>query len=544
MWARNLLFAGVCLGGLAALVAGLSPLHRRPSRETESPRPRPAEFASAVDRLNASLGDVRQREKLAPAPRAPVQAIARRLSLALMGTIPSLAEIRELEAQPDESVVAWWFDHLWADRRASDYLAERLARAYVGTQDGPFLIYRRRRFVSWLADELHANRPYDQLVTQLIATDGLWTSKPATNFITVTAMPDQERGPDPNLLAARVARAFLGVRLDCAECHDHPFQPWKQEQFQALAGFFACTHNSLRGIREIAGPIEVENSATATPVSVIPAVPFAEDCLPSTGPLRERLARWVTSAENSAFARATANRAWALLFGRPLVEPIDDIPVEGVPPALAILADDFVEHGYDLRRLLALIAASDAFQCDSRSAAEVNVAEDCAETLEQTTNDWTTFPLTRLRPEQVVGSLLQSASLPTLDHQSHIILRFGRAIGQAEFIKHYGDSGEDEFAPQAATIPQRLLLMNGQLVYDKTKDNLINNAATQIAALASSDEKAVEIAYLACLTRRPSAAESRHFAAKLADSRGTERRQRMQDLYWALVNSTEFSWNH
>jgi len=540
MWARNLLFVGVCVAGLAALVASLSPLHTRARHEPARRDAQQVDFASAVARLDASFNESWQQSRVLPAPRATSLAIARRLSLALTGTIPSLAEIRELETQPSDAVVSWWFDRLWADRRTSDYLAERLARAYVGTQDGPFLIYRRRRFVSWLADELHANRPYDQIVTQLIATDGLWTSKPATNFITVTAMPDQQRGPDPNLLAARVTRAFIGVRLDCAECHDHPFQPWRQEQFQALAGFFARTQNSLRGIRDVAGPVEVENPATASRLSVVPAVPFAAELLPAEGPTRERLARWVTSPENRAFAHAAANRAWALMCGRPLVEPIDDIPAENVPRPLAILAEDFVQHGYDLRRLLTLIAHSGAFQRDSRAVDDSSSAtqEDVPQA------EWATFPLTRLRPEQVVGSLLQSASLATLDHESHIVLRFARAVGQSEFVKHYGDSGEDEFAPQVGTIPQRLLLMNGQLVYDKTKDNLVNNAATQIAALASSDEKAVEIAYLACLTRRPSDAERQHFVGKLSHRRGRERRQQMEDLYWALLNSTEFSWNH
>jgi hypothetical protein len=154
------------------------------------------------------------------------------------------------------------------------------------------------------------------------------------------------------------------------------------------------------------------------------------------------------------------------------------------------------------------------------------------------------FPLTRLRPEQVVGSLLQACSLATLDYQSHIVVRFFRAVGQAEFVKRYGDSGEEEFSPQGGTIPQRLLLMNGELVKDRTKENLVANAATQIGALASTDEKAVEIAYLACLTRRPTSAEMQHFVAKLAGTRGDDRRQQMEDLYWALVNSTEFSWNH
>jgi hypothetical protein len=282
--------------------------------------------------------------------------------------------------------------------------------------------------------------------------------------------------------------------------------------------------------------------------TVAAAVPFAAELLPADGAPRERLARWVTDPANKAFAQATANRMWAQLFGRPLVEPIDDIPLvraaieiggeqagDQASAVLALLAEDFASHGYDLRRLIKIIALSDAFAAPSQTIDDSDATAD---------DRWRVFPLTRLRPEQVVGSLLQASSLATLDYQSHILVRFARAVGQSEFVTRYGDRGEDEFSPYGATIPQQLLMMNGELLKKRTEDNLIGNAATQIAALASTDEKAIETAYLACLTRRPSGDESAHFAERLQGTRGVERRERMEDLYWALLNSTEFSWNH
>ena len=259
VWARNLLFVTVCLAGLAALVGLLSPVHAPCAARREPHLALAPDLQATVTSLNSSFARRDGRRDSAVVAPASTLAIARRLSLALTGTIPSLAEIRALEAQPAGSAVVWWLAGLLDDRRASDYLAERLARTFVGTQDGPFIVYRRRRFVSWLADELHANRPYDEIVEQLIASDGLWTSKPATNFITVTIQPDADKGPDANQLAARTSRAFLGVRLDCAECHDHPFRAWKQSDFRVLAGFFGQAENSLRGIRDHAEPAEVED---------------------------------------------------------------------------------------------------------------------------------------------------------------------------------------------------------------------------------------------------------------------------------------------
>ena len=230
----------------------------------------------------------------------------------------------------------------------------------------------------------------------------------------------------------------------------------------------------------------------------------------------------------------------ALLLGRPLVEPVDDLPLEesDLPEPLVILADDFIRHGYDLRRLVHVIAATGVFQLDSRADPQIASHE----ITPQHDQHWAVFPLTRLRSEQVVGAVLQSASLQTIDYDSHIIVRFLRALGQNEFIERYGDAGEAEMEEDGGTIPQRLLLMNGELVKDRTKDNLVSNAATRIAMLAPDSATAVEVAYLAVLSRRPTTAELEHFVARL-DEVG-DRKEHLEDLYWTLINSTEFSWNH
>lgn len=546
MWARNLLFLGLCSAGLAALAANLSPTLKPPEerqlRVFDQP---PADMRATVERINASFADRRSSAPSLRAERADDLSIARRLSLALAGTIPSLEEIRWFETLPAEQRLNDWLGALLTDRRHHDYLAERLARAYVGVQDGPFIVYRRRRFVAWLADQLAENRSYDKIVENLIAESGLWTDRPATNFITVTVKPDEKKGPDPNALAARVSRAFLGVRIDCAECHDHPFERWKQADFQGLAAFFGQTEQGFTGIHDRQGEYKIENRVTGEMETIEPRVPFASELLPPTGSLRNRLAAWTTHPDNQAFGRAIANRIWGLMFGRPLVEPIDDVHADAeLPPALDVLADDFVAHGYDLRRLIQIIALTDAF---TRASRVDSVDEDswAASELAASAAYWDVFPITRLRPEQVIGGLLQSGSLTTIDYESHILVRFARATGQNDFIQRYGDDGDNEFSPQGGTIPQRLLMMNGKQVTEKTSDSIVNNAATQIAVLAASDERAIETAYLAVLTRRPTLDEARYFSQKLADSSdGRNRRQKVEDLVWTLLNSTEFSWNH
>ena len=289
-----------------------------------------------------------------------------------------------------------WLEDLLHDRRCADYLAERFARAFVGTEEGPFLRFRRRRFVAWLSDAILQDRRYDAIVRDLIADDGLWTDHPATNFLTVTIDEKTER-PTPDRLSARVSRAFLGVRLDCAQCHDHPFQPWKQSQFRGLAAFFGAVHSDLRGIRDTENDYRpLDRKGNEVPV-VDPCVPFLPELLPGreAGGPRDRLAGWMTDPRNPNLARITVNRVWALLFGRPLAEPVDDLPAAGeLHPALLLLADDFSAHGYDLRRLIRAIATTEVFRLDS-------AADNASEEHEAA---WAVFPMTRLRPEQVAGA--------------------------------------------------------------------------------------------------------------------------------------------
>ena len=139
--------------------------------------------------------------------------------------------------------------------------------------------------------------------------------------------------------------------------------------------------------------------------------------------------------------------------------------------------------------------------------------------------------------------MLQSASLTTLNSESPLVVRLATVIGENEFMQRYGDTGEDEFSGRGGTIPQRLLLMNGGLVHEKTKDALFN-AATRIGWLAPDDATAVRTAYLVVLTRLPTPAEAQHFEGRLGGAQGNERARRLEDLFWALLNSTEFAWNH
>jgi hypothetical protein len=489
-----------------------------------------------IEQVNREFRTQWDQAKLRPSSQADSLAVIRRLSLSLTGSIPSLQEIREVEKQPEEERLIWWLAHLLTDRRYGDYMAERLARVYVGVENGPFLIYRRRRFVSWLSDQLMKNVSYGVIARDLIVAEGVWTTQPEANFITVTA---QKNDPDEIRLAGRFTRAFLGMRMDCMQCHDDQLgDRWKQTDFHHLASFFAGARMSVTGVRNSEKPYEVKLHKKKDAEVIQPKVPFAHELYPKEGGHRDRLARWVTHSENPAFARAFVNRMWALMFGHPLVEPIDNIPLQGpYPPGLEVLAKDFSNHNYDIRRLIAIIALSEPFQRSSRDTEGKTIDYRHYEA-------YAAYPLTRLRPEQVAGGILQAASLKAIDAESHIFTRVIKYLQGNEFVQRYGDVGSDEFGVHGGTIPQRLLMMNGKMVSERTDDNLVMNAAAQLSIATEDTDKSIESAYLALLTRRPTEKERHHFSSILKNTQGKQRMRGMQDLYWSLLNSTEFSWNH
>lgn len=496
---------------------------------------------SAAQKIDADFAKAWAQQNLQPAAKADDLTLVRRLSLALTGSIPSLQEIRMLESLKTPDIPQWWLSHLLSDRRTSDYLAERLARVYVGIENGQLLIYRRRRLVDWLSDAIQQNRPYDQIARSLIDSQGIWTTNPEVNFVTVTR--ENNKGPDEVKLAAKVSRAFLGVRIDCVQCHDGKLgSTWKQTDFHQLAAFFGQADFNLNGLRDDPRQsYKVRYLGKMEEEKVSPQVPWKPELLPAKGTPRTKLATWVTAKENKAFARAMVNRMWALLFNRPLISPVDEIPLEGPFPAgMELLAEDFVSHGYDLHRLIWGIASTQAFQMSSQSADPDHPVTTAAE------NAWAAFPVTRLRPEQMAGSIIQAASLTTIDAETHVLFRIKRDIDVTNFVKRYGDSGEDTFEDSGGTIPQRLLLMNGNMITDNTSNKApFASASSRISMLAPDNATAVEAAYLSIFTRRPTPAETTHFTSLLATSKSSSSRaSTMSDLCWTLMNATEFSWNH
>jgi len=337
------------------------------------------------------------------------------------------------------------------------------------------------------------------------------------------------------------------MRIDCLQCHDDflgnvelgtasDSRTGTQQDFHRLAAFFgSARYNGFQGVQNGQRAYRFQYLGEDEETEVVPAVPFAAELVdPAVGDPRQRLVDWMTHPQNPQAARALVNRVWALLLGKPLATPVDEIPLHGpLPPGLDRLADDVIDHGWDLRRLIRVIVASDVFQIDSRAPHAVDERHEQA---------WALFPLTPLRPEQVAGSIIQASRIKTVDREGSFLIELQKLLESNDFVKRYGDTGEDAFAFEPITITQRLLLLNGKLVGEQTARNPILNACTHIAMFSDQADQAIEATYLATLNRHPTKAESAHFTARWETA--PSRRQAIEDLSWVLMNSTEFSWNH
>jgi hypothetical protein len=351
-------------------------------------------------------------------------------------------------------------------------------------------------------------------------------------------------------LAARTARVFLGQRIDCAQCHDHPFADWKQSQFEALAAHFGQVKFSSLGIQDnLDAKFVIDDQRAQQQRTVDARVPFLQANVPVDGPLRARLAEWVTHPANRRFQRAAANRVWGLMLGRPFVRPVDDIPD---PPAQAevddtqlldVLGDDWVTHGYDLRRIIRVIAASRAFRLASQHPA-LDTYDDSTK-LDRLEQSWAVFPITQLTAPQLMRSLQQSSSVATVRvrQEASTYAYMWNREHMRQSAERYGESGDMNEVHQAGSIPQAVQRLVGPAFRKGAKASL-QSAAGRIAAAAPDSAACIDACYLVCLTRRPTDEERDYFSAQLEEARPGARHRVVEDIFWTLLNSPEFCWNH
>ena len=487
--------------------------------------PDPQALADRIDRhLAAGWADAR------PAPPADDAEFFRRAHLDLVGVIPRPHAVRAFLLDPDPGKRAKLVDDLLDSPPAAAHAARVWQAALLpetaATADARVF---QPGFEAWLRDRFRANTPYDRLVRDLLAVPLAAAPRPALrkpdepNPLAFVAVKDAK----PENLAAAATRVFLGVQMECAQCHDHPFAPWTRDQFWQQAAFFAGVER--HGDRAFAPLSEATARRTVTVQggkrSVGPAF-LDESEPPADADLRAVYADWVTAKTNPFFARAAVNRVWGQLFGVGLVDPVDDFHDSNPPSHPALLADlagAFAAADFDLRYLTRAVTRTRAYGRTSRqthpSQADPRV--------------YARGPVKGLSGEQFFDSL-------------------ARAVGHRDGPDRAGSPRErvvTAFALQgkrsapATSVPQALALMNGPFVAAAARpDGPTLQAVCGTPGL--TDAERVEALFLLALSRPPTAAEQTRAADYVSLAGSGRRDERLADLFWALLNTAEFRLNH
>jgi hypothetical protein len=448
----------------------------------------------------------------------------RRVTLDLTGCIPTGAEVREFLADKSPDKRARVVEELLKHPRHARHLAGLWRDVLLPRETAPSF---SEMFESWLQTKFQRNTSYDQLVTEILTARGGLRQSEATVFFTA-------HNAKPEELAASVSRAFLGVEVRCAQCHDHPATKWKQDAFWGFAAFFARVQASqspamTAKIEDAAeGEVYFPGSAAVVPPRFLDGGQITES---TAEPRRAILARWITSDDNPFFARAAANRVWWILFGRGLAEPVDDLGPHNPgthPEVLDRLAADFHRQGYDLARLFRIIAATQAYQ--RSSVVSQDGGDDAVES-------YAAMPVRSLSARQIYDSLLQAAgNREMLEATSPRVL-----AGRQEFLKKFDVPVRQALEFQGG-IPQTLSLLNGSFIAQMTNPATGDLIAALHASPFLTDEQRVNALFLATLSRSPNGDEC-YRTTRLLSLRDNQRDLALGDILWALLNSGEFVMN-
>ena len=465
----------------------------------------------------------------------------RRSFIDVLGALPEPAEVRSFLACEDPKKRDRLIDRLLDDSRYADTWANRWGDLFrpniarVGLKSAYTID-------NWIRQCFSENKPYDQMVREIL------TAKGSTHRVGPTVIYRTRR--EPATLTTLFSQVFLGVRLECARCHHHPNEKWSQTDFYQFAAFFAEMKRKGTGISPpiSAGAEYFYHAPGGTvqhPVSneVMKPTPIGGQPLetPAGADPRGALADWILAPENPYFAKAMANRVWGQFFGRGIVHPVDDFRASNPPsnPALLdALAADFAEHQFDLKHLIRRIMQSRLYQLSSVPN----------ETNMQDTQNFSRFYRRRLGAEnledivnQVTGVISEYSNL-RLDARK---VELWTTIMSSPLLESFGLPNASENCPcerdSRPSMVQALHLMNSNKLQTQLADK-----RGRAAALSLADRSAGEIVdeiYLLIYSRWPSVDE-KVIAVEAIEMAQTKRKQAVEDLMWALINSAEFVFNH
>jgi hypothetical protein len=480
---------------------------------------------------------IQQAEKgVTPAAIADDSEFIRRVYLDLAGCIPSIIDVRDFldDTRPNKRRI--WVDLILEGKKPSrkpDAFSQHFANVWrawflsrVNNENAAALAPATE---NWLRERFKANTPYDRMVREII------TAAPYDQGSNSPSVFYQINEFKPENLAAAASRLFLGIKLECAQCHDdRSGGSWTQTQFWSLAAFFAGV-DPQRGQPTDKREIEIPVKKKVVRARFLDGV--QPTWKPGNNP-RAVLADWFTSSKNPYFARAAVNHLWAYFFGTGLTDPVDEQGAHNPPShpeLLDELARQFADHGFNLKYLIRSIIASQAYQ---RTSVANHPGQDDPRLFAR-------MFIRGLSAEQLFDSLAEATEYQD-SSSSAMFNRFDNPENQTprqKFLARFAHQDKTTEAP--TSILQALYLMNSSFVAERTSLEQNRTLATIADSARTRTARRVETLFLVVLSRKPTAEESKRFVAYVERGGATaDHRRALADVFWALLNSAEFRLNH
>tara|TARA_R110002073_G_scaffold328728_1_gene510331 strand:- start:1627 stop:4113 length:2487 start_codon:yes stop_codon:yes gene_type:complete len=491
---------------------------------------------------------------LRPSPRCDDETFLRRATLDTIGRLPSLNERQIYLADSAVDRRDRLIERLLSSDDYVDYWTYRWCDILLvnGTRLRPVAV---KTYYQWIRNQVQQNKPWDQIVREILTASGLSNENGATNFYALHQTPEE--------MTENACQAFLGLSIGCAKCHNHPLEKWSNDQYYGMANLFARVRakgwggdsRNGDGIRTLyvatSGDLIQPNRGKPQPPAPLDAPPLDFD---DPSDRRAVLADWLTDPSNPYFARSITNRVWANFFGRGLVEQVDDLRLSNPAsnePLLAATAQHVVDAEFDLKKLMRVILQSETYQRSSVPLAENELeqkylsryyprrlmAEVMLDAIDQTLEtsskfDQVAFPgadkqKTDFYPEGTKAIELYDSAVA-----SYFLDTFGR--NPREITCECERSSEQSMV-------QVLHLSNGETLNPKLQQ--ANNRIAKLIAEGKTPSEMIETLFLAALSRPPSL-EERERLLKVVGEYGDDLSTAMQDVAWSMLTSTEFTFNH
>ena len=477
-----------------------------------------------------------QQLKFLPSGLCSDEEFLRRAHCDVIGILPTVEETKAFLTDADPNKRAKLIDALLARPEYARFWALKWGDLLkmTSSQVGGEGVHKYHR---WLQHSFEQNMPYDQFVRELLGAEGSTLENAAANFYRTAV--------DTNDCVETVAQIFLGARMQCAKCHNHPFERWTQDNYYGMAAFFNRVQRKKSSRPDeflIYTTKSGEVTQPRTGKQMKPWLPMkGEIDPPANTDRRDPLLAWLSAKDNPFLAKVEANRIWSHLFGRGIVEPNDDFRESNPPsngPLLEALAKDFAEHNFDRKHVLRTILNSRTYQADFRPN-EFNTED---------TRYFSHYQPRLLSAEQLLDAICSVTALP----EAFPNLPAGTKATQIpapdlvkhEFLKIFGQPERQTVCQCERTTDSNLGMaiqfFNGPLIYNKLRDQ--NNRFRKLLAANKPHPEIIEELYLAAVCRKPSekelAASMAHIAAK------NDPVVAFEDICWAILNTNEFLFQH